>query len=194
MRDSLVRKSFHKSILKSAHVDVDTIVIDELGLRNGLVRADIAVLNGKMIGYEIKTDNDNLSRLEHQIKAYNEVFDRVYIITGSRHFEQIIKRVPDWWGIYLIQSLTEEEYKFKLLRKPKVNRQKSSIGIAHLLWKDELIEVLSSTFCYYPKTSTTKQELYRVLQEFCSANKLTKIALKHLKCREGWRIDRKVLL
>ena len=193
MRDSSVRKSFHKSILNSAHSDSNTIVLNEFGLKNGVVRADIAVLNGKMIGYEIKTDRDNLNRLHHQIIAYNEVFDRIYIITGSRYFKKVELLVPDWWGIFLIQDIAKEEFKFKLVRKAKKNEQKACFGIAQLLWKDELIEILTTIFSCTPKKSMTKQELNILLQEKCDANRLGKIALRYLKTREGWRINQKAL-
>ncbi len=63
MRDAQVRQAFHRSVLRAANECNDTVVIDELGLKNGIVRADIVVLNGKMIGYEIKTDRDTLKRL-----------------------------------------------------------------------------------------------------------------------------------
>ena len=57
-----------------------------------------------MVGYEIKTDKDNLKRLPHQIEAYNEVFDENYIIIGRKHIEMVNAIIPDWWGVYLINS------------------------------------------------------------------------------------------
>lgn len=193
MSDRSVRKSFHNSILKTAHADMDTIVVDELGLKNGNVRADIAVLNGKMVGYEIKTDKDTLKRLQHQILAYNEVFDEIYIVTGMRYLAKVIQIIPQWWGVFLIETFDGEDFRFKKYRKAKKNKQKVCLGIAQLLWKDELIEILKSNYNFNLKGRMTKQNLYTVLQENSDANKLGKIALKYLKCREGWRIDRKVL-
>src|SRR5687767_9037317 len=90
MSDKLVRIAFHQSVLKSFHLSTDSLVIDELGLKNGELRADIAVLKKNMIGYEIKTDKDNLMRLLSQMVGYNEVFDKVYIITGSKHFTKVV--------------------------------------------------------------------------------------------------------
>ena len=46
MTDKIVRNAFHKSVLQEAHYCSDTLVVDELGLNNGAVRADIAVLYG----------------------------------------------------------------------------------------------------------------------------------------------------
>ena len=194
MRDCIVRSAFHQSILKSAHSCEDTFVIDELGLRNGESRADIAVLNGKLIGYEIKTEKDNLNRLKSQIQAYNEVFDKIYIITGLKHLDKVIEAVPEWWGIYLIETKLTDDCCFKSFRKAKVNKEKKSFGIAQLLWKKEAVEILSSTFNENIKARVTKHDLYDILASNFAPNDLGKIALKYLKSREAWRTSPSPLL
>lgn len=63
MRDRDVRQALHRKVLKEHHGDADTLVLDELGLRHGTCRVDIAVVNGYLHGYEIKSDSDTLERL-----------------------------------------------------------------------------------------------------------------------------------
>lgn len=193
MRDYLVRASFHKQILSTAHADQNTFVLDELGLRNGYCRADIAVLNGKMVGYEIKTDKDSLARLKNQMIAYNEVFDNIYIITGQRHLNKILKLIPVWWGVFIIKSSPNEEFTFKKIRNAKRNPNRDCLGIARLLWKDELLEIVRTKLSYTFKGNVTKQDLYDILQREISTHKLSKIVLHYLKSREGWRTGRKEL-
>lgn len=192
MRDRCIRVAFHEKVLKKAQDCQDTIVVDELGLMNGAIRADIAVLNGKMIGYEIKTDNDTLARLNAQMIAYNEVFDKVWIITGNRHLDKIIETVPEWWGIYLIFEMKNGSYGFKAFRRAKKNKGKNCYSIARLLWKDEVRNILADNEPVL-KTNITRHELYNILSTHYSANKLSKIALKYLKSREGWRTSQKAL-
>ena len=72
--DQLVHKAFHKLVLAEEHSCPGTLFVNELGLNHGRFRADIAVMNGKLVGYEIKTDQDTLVRLPAQIDGYNEVF------------------------------------------------------------------------------------------------------------------------
>jgi hypothetical protein len=55
MNDPLIRKAFHCSFLQKEHAAPTTLVVDELGLEHGKCRADIAVINGHLIGYEIKS-------------------------------------------------------------------------------------------------------------------------------------------
>lgn len=189
MIDSVVRLAFHQRILRSEHDRSDTIVVDELGLKNGLVRADIAVLNGKLVGYEIKTNSDTLMRLPHQIQAYNEVFDNVYVIVGDKHFENVLLTVPEWWGVYLVAETRDGLYDFKCCRKAKKNREKDTMGLAQLLWKDEVIDILTSYLNYKVHYKATKEQLYDILSNKCSSAKLSSYVLQYLKSRQTWRIN-----
>lgn len=194
MRDQTIRQAFHNTILKSAHEDADTFVVDELGLKNGEVRADIAVLNGKLIGYEIKTENDTLNRLPSQIEAYNDVFEKAFIIVSKNHLKKAIEKIPSWWGIYLINENSENQYSFVYHRKGKINKKLNAYSLAQLLWKIEAIEVANLHLRHNIKSKITKHEIYEVISGTCSSKKLSKIVIHYLKHRENWRTDLKQLL
>src|SRR5690242_17854466 len=66
LRDRDVRKALKSKLLREHIADPRTLVLDELGLRHGACRVDIAVVNGSMHGYEIKSDSDTLERLPSQ--------------------------------------------------------------------------------------------------------------------------------
>ncbi|TRW25960.1 sce7726 family protein [Flavobacterium zepuense] len=188
MTDPIIRTAFHKDILKSAHQDVDTIVVDELGLKNGQVRADIAVLNGKLVGYEIKGERDSLVRLLPQVDAYSEVFEKAYIITAEKHLDKVMKYIPEWWGIYVIKLNSDNKILFQYERKAMLNESRDVYRIAQLLWKSEAAEILSHHFGYKIKSVYTRQQLYSLLAEACNPNLMSELVLKYLKNREGWRI------
>lgn len=193
MKDRIVRKAFHQKVLTADHDKPDTFVIDELGLRNGEARADIAVVNGKMIGYEIKTEKDTLIRLENQILAYNEVFDKVYIITASKHLHKLLDIVPYWWGIYIIDPGDGITCSFIHYRKSQLNKSRKSIGLAQLLWKNEVLDILNTRMKFNLKTNIAKEDLYDILSATCASNRLSKMVIQYLKTREGWRKDPVVL-
>jgi hypothetical protein len=193
MRDQIVRQAFHKTILKSAHDDVDTFVLDELGLKNGEIRADIAVLNGKLVGYEIKTENDTLYRLPSQVKGYNEVFDKAFIIVSNNHLEKAIKNIPDWWGIYIIEFTNNYTYTFSCIRNAKINKRQNSFSLAQLLWKTEAIEVANVILRHNIKPTTSKHEVYDIISGTCSSKRLSKIVIEYLKRRNNWRTNRILL-
>jgi hypothetical protein len=189
MRDQVVRAAFHRQVLKDEHNKPDTFVIDELGLRNGEIRADIAVVNGKMIGYEIKTAKDTLLRLNNQMVAYNEVFDHVYIITAPNHLEKVINFIPEWWGVYLIDTKDGNACSFILYRKAQLNKCRKTLGLVQLLWKNEVLEILNSIMKCDVKPSVTKEDLYDILSNICASERLSKMVIQYLKMRVGWRKD-----
>ncbi len=189
MKDHVIRRAFHQKVLKAAYPSQDAFIIDELGLRNGQVRADIAVVDGKMIGYEIKSQNDTLNRLPNQIIAYNEVFDNVYIITASNHLTKVIEAIPQWWGIYVISGSDDITCSFTLRRPAKTNKFRNCLGLAQLLWKNEVLEILNDRMKCKLNNTVSKEELYDLLSGTCASSNLSKLVMNCLKTREGWRKD-----
>jgi hypothetical protein len=50
----------------------------------------------ELMGFEIKGDTDNYSRLDSQLRAYEFVFDRIFIVL---HKKKIPETLPDWVGV-----------------------------------------------------------------------------------------------
>ncbi|WP_438947041.1 sce7726 family protein [Sediminibacterium sp.] len=194
MRDHIIRQAFHKSVLKSAHIDTETFVVDELGLKNGEIRADIAVLNGKLIGFEIKTEKDTLSRLPSQVVAYSEIFDKAFIVVSENHLHKAVELIPDWWGIYTIKTKEEGDYSFINFRRGKINKYQESYSLAQLLWKSEALDLANTIIKNGVKPKTPKHEVYDFLSKVFAPKQLSKIVLKYLKQRENWRKDHALLL
>ena len=67
-------------------------IIEELGVQHGTARIDIAVVNGTMHGYEIKSDQDTLKRLPEQMDIFNSVFDKMTLIVGKNHLYEAMTR------------------------------------------------------------------------------------------------------
>ena len=79
--DADIRALLIPRLLQDA-VRSNSLLIEELGLMSGEFRADIAVLGTKLIGYEIKSETDTLSRLPRQAAAYGAIFDEVWAEYG----------------------------------------------------------------------------------------------------------------
>ena len=54
-------------------------------------KADFVLINGKAVVYEIKTELDNLERLESQISDYYKAFDHVAVVTCIENVENVKK-------------------------------------------------------------------------------------------------------
>jgi hypothetical protein len=125
---------------KHAH-DGDTAIIDELGVCRGQVRIDLAVVNGLLHGYEIKSDRDSLRRLDGQVDLYSKVLDRATLVVGDRHLEEALGMIPMWWGVVGVRS-TSRGPRFKTVRRERMNPGKDPRALVELLWLDEAMALL----------------------------------------------------
>ena len=96
LTDAQIRKVIHSQIIPLIVAGSPSRVVDEMEICCGDARVDIAVINGKLHGFEIKSEADTLARLQGQISAYNQVFDTMTIICGKNHLDSIIETIPDW--------------------------------------------------------------------------------------------------
>lgn len=117
-------------------------IIEELGIRHGSTRIDIAVVNGIMHGYEIKSDLDTLKRLPEQMKEFNAVFDQLTLVVGKQHLYQAMQIVPEWWGIKIAKINSANRVIFQTIREAEENRKQESVSIARLLWRGEALRIL----------------------------------------------------
>jgi hypothetical protein len=190
MNDASIRDSFHKKALSKYHKSPDALVLDELGLKHGKCRADIAVINGKLSGYEIKSNEDTFVRLHDQVSAYNSVFDNATIIIGEKHKDKVNSYVPKWWGIIEARRLKNGTISFRTIRRPLRNPNIDPFSVAQLLWRAEAISILMELG--HPKSKLSRcrrEDLYNNLTETLSLRKLRNHVTHFLKSRKAWRLD-----
>jgi hypothetical protein len=140
--DKCIRLVLKQQLLAESMSDPKSIVVEELGVMSGDARIDIAVVNGMLHGYEIKSDRDSLIRLPNQIAAYSSVFSQVTIVTGKHHLANVISIVPEWWGIMVARSSMDRIVTLHEIRECLQNPAQDSIAVARLLYRDEAIEIL----------------------------------------------------
>ena len=104
LNDGDVRAALKRELLFRHASDSHTVIIEELGILHGSSRVDLAVVNGTLHGYELKSDRDDLQRLPEQVAAYITVFDLVTLVVGERHLRRALDLIPDWWGIKVARN------------------------------------------------------------------------------------------
>jgi hypothetical protein len=187
MNDTLMRESFHRQVLRRHHTSPNTLVLNELGLRHGTCRADIAIINGSLTGYEIKSDEDSLERLAEQIKTYSAVFDRAAVITGKKHKNAVLSRLPKWWGVIVCHRGRRGGVRFETWRIARRNAHVDPIAVAQLLWKAEAAGILKDLG---EPSSTLRQRrslLYERLVAVMGLAQLQHRVRECLKRRRNWR-------
>lgn len=141
MRDADVRRAVLQKLADDHRGDDDTRIVEEMNLWSGTVRIDIAVINGELSGYELKSDRDSLTRLPLQADVYSRIFDQVTLVVGERHIENASDRIPNWWG--LIQADADETgVTLSYVRPAMRNLNPEPYLVAELLRKDEAIAIL----------------------------------------------------
>jgi hypothetical protein len=130
-----VLRAAARSWIAAAHADDPAaFVVDELGLREGIVRADLAVLGRDFSGYELKSDADTVDRLPAQVAAYGAVFDRAWLVVGPRLCAAATALVPQWWGV-----LRADGPELHVQRAAAANPAVDAAARAALLWRDEAL-------------------------------------------------------
>lgn len=189
--DSDIRKALVKGFRSIPEFCTsDTIIIHELDVCGGTSRMDVAVVNGKLHGYEIKSQQDNLQRLPFQVKDYNKVFNTVTIVTTDNHMSGVIDIVPEWWGII---CATDDmcDVVFDVKREPELNPNIDKFRLAQFLWKDELLSVLhDKTHIKTGLKSKTRRALARLVADNLTLAELEECVKLSLKSRELWKAHR----
>ena len=119
MNDAQIRSSFHSKKLRRHHATPDTLVVDELGLKHGKCRADIAVINGHLIGYEIKSDDDSLHRLARQVEAYNARDIDAFLSFYAD--DVVVRRLPEGEIAWDSSEAMRPRYAKRFAENPELN-------------------------------------------------------------------------
>ncbi len=139
--DAQIRTALVDRLRERHRGDADVAVLEEVGLCRGQVFVDVAVVNGLLHGYEIKSDRDSLRRLEGQVAAYGRVLDRASLVVGNRHMTDALELVPSWWEIHLAET-GARGLRLRRLRPGRQNPERDSRALVELLWLDDALALL----------------------------------------------------
>lgn len=175
--------------IKKKHPNTPTVknlIVQEMVLCKGFARADVALVNGKMHGYEIKSSEDTLVRLNNQIDYYSKCFDYVTVVASEKHIDPLLSKYPEWIGIS-VACVKSDCLKIKTLRQPKKNNA-DIISQLQLLWKEELIAIGTLLLKDMKLTYQTKSKIIDCLVANCKKNLLEQQMRTALKERTTWSI------
>lgn len=187
MRDVDIRLALITEMNRVHRDDPDTRIIEELGLCQGIARVDLAVVNGTIHGYEIKSERDTLARLPGQINVYSTALDFVTIIAAPTHVARVADIVPYWWGVWSV-ARSKQGYRLKRSRRHQRNPQINAFALAQLLWRDEALEVLTKYGIAVGARSKPREFLWHRLASTLTVEELGHVVRMRLKQRgANWR-------
>jgi len=186
MRDLDVRQAVKRALEQQHQGDDDTRIVEEMGIWSGSVRVDVAVINGELQGYELKSEKDTLNRLPAQRDLYSRVFDRVTLVSAEKHLEKASALIPDWWGLCAARADSSGNVSLSFIRAPNRNPCLEPMQIARLLWRSEALEILLERELAQGVRSKPVEILCRRLAEALPIDELRAEVRSALKRRVGW--------
>src|SRR5713226_5576659 len=189
MRDGDVRRVLRDRLLATHAHDEGALLVEELGLCRGTVRVDLAIVNGILKGYEIKSERDTLVRLESQACIYSQVFDTVTLVVADRHLAAAEAIVPPWWGIEVATCDDASSVKLAVVRDEAANPSVDAHSLAQLLWRDEVIAILEQLSPSKSFSSKPRKVLWEYLVSAVPLPDLKGAVRDSIKSRTGWRVD-----
>lgn len=186
LRDPEIRSALRLKLRTIYAHEPDTAIIDELSLCLGEARVDMAVINGSLSGYEIKSDRDKLVRLPQQLAVYDLCFDTMTVVVGSKHIASCYKVVPRYWGIWEAIRCAQG-VRIESRRESEVNERVAPERVVQLLWRQEVIESLLALGHALP-SNTSRRELWANLVAAVSRDHLLEIVRDRIRARGDWRV------
>lgn len=187
MRDLEIRRELRRHLEHEFGNDPTTLILDELGVCCGRVRADMAVVNGELKGFEIKSDQDTLLRLRSQASLYCRVFDTVSIVVAPKHLKKVRKMVPSWWGVLLVDKCEGTDLRIRSYRRERSNPDLDPMAVAQLIWRNEALEVLKAHNLHSGICSKPRKFLWAALVRNFALADLRALVRTQLKARRDWR-------
>lgn len=122
----------------------DAVVISEMVIANWSRRADIALANGRLYGFEIKSHFDTLKRLPGQVESFQAHFDKVIIVAASKFISAIERDYPSEIGILEVYE-SSGRAKIRQVRAGRICEVKDVSRLTSLLTKSELEKFVRQT-------------------------------------------------
>lgn len=112
-------------------------LVEEFTLPPARIRADMAVIGSELVGYEIKSPDDTLRRLPHQVAAFGRVFDECWLVVATRHLAAAVDHLPTWWGV--VQAECEGGQAQLAVRREASPSPAVEVDVlVRLLWREEV--------------------------------------------------------
>jgi hypothetical protein len=180
--DADIRTALLERLRRRHGAEKDVAFLEEVGLCRGKVFVDVAVVNGRIHGYEIKSDRDSLRRLKGQVVLYGRVLDRASLVVGTTHLDDALAAVPQWWEIQ-VAELGRTGVRLKRVRFGHPNPERESRAIVELLWLDDAMALLETRGAARGFRGRPRREVWDRVCELYSIAEISNAVRHRLKAR-----------
>lgn len=182
LRDFQIREVLTEELVREHASSPDTLVLEEFGCKEA--RADLAVVNGVLHCYEIKSGRDSLTRLKNQIPAYSAVFDNVTLVLEKNHLAKAREVIPSWWGI-MLASIEGSSVRLRSIRTSRDNKRLDGLALSRMLWKDEALRLLRANGLSPQLSKAPVNEIWQAIADSLPVEVISAAVRAAIKARGG---------
>lgn len=159
------QNTLFNTLLLGVHTPTTTTALAQLHIQSSI--ADLVLVNGEAVVYEIKSELDNLDRLDRQIEDYYSAFSKVCIVAPHASFPLLYERYKDTpIGIRVLtkkNTISRSDVKHPVEDRSHLTHR----SLFSLLRKAEYEQVVATYFGSLPNVSHV--EHYRACYaQFCT--------------------------
>jgi hypothetical protein len=122
-----------------------------------------------------------------QIDIYRQTLQKLTIVAASRHVGSVLASAPGWCGVIEAEQGPRGGIRFGVVRNACTNPDINPVMLAHLLWRTEVMDLLSQ-LGYAPKElRRPRKQLYEMLCETLTLREITASIRMFMAQRQGWR-------
>ena len=127
-------------LFSSGVLDEDAVLVTELTVDNWAHRTDIVLANGRLWGFELKSERDTLTRLPAQIEAFSKYFEKFVLVVDEKFESRAEELIRAASGAGLWVSTAQGKLTEKI--RPRFNPL-SKVSSISLMTVSELSKLLS---------------------------------------------------
>ena len=162
----------------------DTVLIEELPFAGRARRADIVALGDFTWGFEIKSEDDDVTKAIDQLYDYCQFFDYSCLVTTNKQLNKVRDKVPNHIGIIVYGPEG-----INWLRRPTLRLRKNKDFLSSGIGRLELIQTLREANITFDETSPVHR-LREIASKKITTKELESLALRKIRTKANAVYDK----
>ncbi|SFP29601.1 hypothetical protein SAMN03159489_00755 [Pseudomonas sp. NFPP07] len=99
--EALLKAAVIDRLINSGVLDENSVLVSELTVDNWTHRTDIVLANGRLWGFELKSERDSLARLPAQIESFSRHFEKFVLVVAKKFEKRALELIENVNGVGL---------------------------------------------------------------------------------------------
>jgi hypothetical protein len=177
--EKMAKAALIQYLLHKGTISDDVVIVNELALESFSRRADLALVNGSIELFEIKSEADTLTRLPGQVETFSRFCDKLHVVGAQCHIEGILSSTPEHVAVWQFDN----EKGIKIIRRGSKTLLRDKKSLIKLVNVQELRQLLTA---HKIKVSSPRRKYLEAAAQQLTAEKLRLGVLQALKDRYAY--------